>query len=90
MLQLVSDNQQMPIKSYEINDLLNFLTKIEDVNIVSRTEGDIITVDGVEYINMTKFDVSPTFGDLKVYATGIFPDPELSMCKHLSVVWIET
>jgi len=49
-----------------------------DVNIVSKTEGDIITVDGKEYVKLTRFDVSPQFGDLKVFATGIFPDPELN------------
>lgn len=45
---------------------------------MARTEGDILTKDGVEYVNMTKFDVTPTFGKMKIYATGIFPDPELS------------
>lgn len=41
-------------------------------------EGDIITVNGIEYFNQTKFDFTPKFGNLKVFATGIFPDPELS------------
>lgn len=45
---------------------------------MSRTEGDIIEVNGKEYVKLTKFDVTPQFGDLKVYATGLFPDPELS------------
>lgn len=51
---------------------------LADINLVSRTEGDIITVDGKEYLKLTRFDVSPQFGDLKVFATGLFPDPELS------------
>lgn len=46
---------------------------------MARTEGDIIEVDGKEYVKITRFDVSPQFGDLKVFATGLFPDPEL--CK---------
>lgn len=45
---------------------------------MSKTEGDIVTVNGKEYVKLTRFDVSPQFGDLKVFATGIFPDPELS------------
>lgn len=49
-----------------------------DINLVSKTEGDIITVDGKEYVKLTRFDVSPQFGDLKVFATGLFPDPELN------------
>lgn len=49
-----------------------------DINLVSRTEGDIVSVNGKEYVKLTKFDVSPQFGDLKVFATGLFPDPELS------------
>lgn len=57
---------------------LDLLIQIADINLVSRTEGDIVTVDGKEYVKLTKFDVSPQFGDLKVFATGLFPDPELS------------
>jgi len=49
-----------------------------DVNLTSKTEGKIITVNGKEYVNLTRFDVTPRFGDLKVFATGIFPDPELN------------
>ncbi|XP_031616969.1 uncharacterized protein LOC116336905 [Contarinia nasturtii] len=49
-----------------------------DISLVSRTEGDIIEVNGKEYVKITKFDVSPQFGDLKVFATGLFPDPELN------------
>lgn len=45
---------------------------------MARTEADIITMNGVEYVNMTKFDITPTFGKMKIYATGIIPDPELS------------
>jgi len=45
---------------------------------VARTEGDIITVNGKEYLKLTKFDFIPHFGSLKVYATGLFPDPELN------------
>lgn len=52
---------------------------LADINLVARTEGDIITVDGKEYVKLTRFEVSPQFGDVKVYATGLFPDPELSM-----------
>lgn len=53
--------------------------QLADINVVSRTEGDIVTVNGKEYVKLTKFDVSPQFGDLKVFATGLFPDEELSM-----------
>lgn len=45
---------------------------------MTKTEGDIINVDGKEYVKLTRFDFSPQFGDLKVFATGLFPDPELS------------
>lgn len=55
-----------------------FVIHIADINLVSRTEGDIIVVNGKEYVKLTKFDVSPTFGDVKVHATGLFPDQELS------------
>lgn len=49
-----------------------------DINVVSRTEGDIITVGGKEYLKFSKFEAKPQFGDLKVFSTGLFPDPELS------------
>lgn len=55
---------------------------------MSRTEGDIIAVNGVEHVKLTRFDVSPQFGDLKVFATGLFPDPELSKLINFEKVFL--
>lgn len=49
-----------------------------NVNVISRTEGDIVTINGKEHMKMTKVDFEPTFGKMKIYASGMLPDPELS------------
>lgn len=59
-----------------------FAPKLADINVVSRTEGQIVTANGKEYVKLTHFDVDPQFGDLKIFATGLFPDPELSKCNN--------
>lgn len=51
---------------------------VANTTAIARTEGDIITVNGKEYVKLTKFEIIPQFGSLKVFATGLFPDPELS------------
>lgn len=34
--------------------------------------------DGEKYLRIEHYDVFPQVGDMKIYASGIFPDPELS------------
>lgn len=63
---------------FKLNIVFFLRSSTADITVVTRTEGDIITVNGKEYLKLTKFDCSPQFGDLKVNATGLFPDPELS------------
>lgn len=86
MLQQVSLTENIPLK---ITIMLNcyVYVRIADINMVARTEGDIIEVNGKEYVKLTRFDVTPQFGDLKVFATGLFPDPELSKLQN---VFLET
>lgn len=44
-----------------------------------RVNGDFITIHGEEYAKVTRFDVSPQVGDIKVLGTGLLPDPQASM-----------
>lgn len=34
--------------------------------------------NGEKYLRVYDFSAHPIVGDMKIYATGIFPDPELS------------
>ena len=41
--------------------------------------GAIAERSGEKYMKINKFDMTPTVGDMKVFATGLLPDPVLSM-----------
>ena len=43
-----------------------------------KIKGSVVTVDGEDFMKMTSFDMAPTVGEMKISATGIFPDPQLS------------
>lgn len=40
--------------------------------------GKTVERNGEKYMLVDKFDMTPEVGDMKVYATGLFPDPGLS------------
>lgn len=46
-----------------------------------KVKGSIVTVDGEDYMKMNFFDMIPTVGEMKISATGLFPDAQLSK-KH--------
>ena len=41
-------------------------------------KGSVVNVDGEDYMKMNFFDMVPTVGEMKISATGLFPDPQLS------------
>lgn len=51
--------------------------------------GVIETVDGEEYMMIKSFDMLPTIQNLKVYATGLFPDPDVNQfaVEFLNQYW---
>lgn len=49
-----------------------------DVTLTTQTDGIFIEEDGIRHLKITNISVDPTIGDMKTYATGLFPDPEMS------------
>ena len=43
-----------------------------------QVKGSVITLDGEDYMKMNSFDMVPTVGEMKISATGLLPDPQLS------------
>lgn len=41
-------------------------------------KGKTVERNGEIYMKMNSFDMKPNIGNLVIYATGMFPDPELS------------
>lgn len=41
-------------------------------------KGVFETRNGQKYLKIVNFDIAPVIGDMKIYMTGVFPDPELS------------
>lgn len=49
-----------------------------DVSVTWKIAGRTIQRNGEEYLMIDKFSMSPEVGDMKVYATGLFPDPGMN------------
>lgn len=49
-----------------------------DVAAVWKMKGNLVKVNGEEYMKITNFDMVPTVGDMKIAASGIFPNPDMS------------
>lgn len=49
-----------------------------EVATVWKMKGNLVKVNGEEYMKITNFDMVPTVGDMKIAASGIFPDPDMS------------
>ena len=56
-----------------------------DVAAVWKMKGNLVKVNGEEYMKITNFDMVPTVGDMKIAATGIFPNPDMSKIINKSV-----
>lgn len=50
----------------------------DDINNKMTIQGKTVERNGEIYMRMNSFDMKPTIGNLVIYATGMFPDPELS------------
>lgn len=51
---------------------------VTDVRAVWRILGTVQTVNGEDYMVIKDVDVKPRIGNMKYYATGLFPDPDLN------------
>lgn len=49
-----------------------------DVTTTWQMSGKTVERNGEKYMLVDKFDMTPEVGDMKVYATGLFPDPGLN------------
>lgn len=52
-----------------------------EVATVWKIKGNLFNVNGDDYMKITNFDMVPTVGDMKIAASGIFPDPDMSKKK---------
>lgn len=49
-----------------------------DVSVTWKISGHTTQRQGEEYLVIDKFNMSPEVGDMKVFATGLFPDPGMN------------
>lgn len=49
-----------------------------DITVIAKTVGKFEIYNGQKHIRLDRFDWTPTIGSMKIYATGILPDPEMS------------
>lgn len=57
---------------------IKFNNILANVTTTWKISGRSIQRNGETYVLIDKFDMSPEVGDMKIYATGLFPDPGLS------------
>ncbi|XP_040168618.1 uncharacterized protein LOC120903319 [Anopheles arabiensis] len=55
-----------------------FNNTMTDVTTTWKMSGHVKERDGEQYLEIEDFDMSPEVGNMKIYATGLFPDPELN------------
>ncbi|KAH8403283.1 hypothetical protein KR222_009691 [Zaprionus bogoriensis] len=56
----------------------NFNITLLDVSFRTRTLGELYERDGHTYVRLTKLEIEPTVGDMRIYANGLVPDPALN------------
>lgn len=54
-----------------------------DVSFRTRTLGELYERDGHTYVRLTKLEIEPKVGDMRIYASGLVPDPALSEYTNL-------
>uniref|UniRef100_A0A182RCP4 Circadian clock-controlled protein n=1 Tax=Anopheles funestus TaxID=62324 RepID=A0A182RCP4_ANOFN len=55
-----------------------FNNTMTDVTTTWSMAGRVKERDGEEYLQIESFDMAPEVANMKIYATGLFPDPELN------------
>uniref|UniRef100_A0A182NFB0 Haemolymph juvenile hormone binding protein n=1 Tax=Anopheles dirus TaxID=7168 RepID=A0A182NFB0_9DIPT len=55
-----------------------FNNTMTDVTTTWTMAGQVQERDGEEYLVIESFDMTPEVGNMKIFATGLFPDPELN------------
>ncbi|XP_055382002.1 uncharacterized protein LOC129612437 [Condylostylus longicornis] len=55
-----------------------FNLTLSEVSVTTKTSGDFELINGNKHLVLKNFDVEPEIGDLKVFATGLFPDPAIN------------
>lgn len=53
----------------------------DDIETTWKFSGKTVERNGEIYMKMERFDMEPEVGKMKVFATGLFPDEELSRCN---------
>lgn len=67
--------------SYKL--LIYYYFIVVDVSFRTRTLGELYERDGHTYVRLTKLEIEPKVGDMRIYASGLVPDPALSEYTNL-------
>jgi Haemolymph juvenile hormone binding protein (JHBP) len=55
-----------------------FNMSFTDVRATFKLTGELTTLNGEDFMKIVRFNLVPEGGKMKLYATGIFPDPQIS------------
>ncbi|XP_075149769.1 protein takeout-like [Haematobia irritans] len=56
----------------------SFNATMSDIEAIIESEGELYERDGRTYVRVTKFNIDPTIGNMRVSATGLLPDKTLN------------
>lgn len=69
---------EVKINNAKMNSKGAFNLTMTDIDAIGMPEGEWYERDGQRYIRLTKFNIEPTLGNMRFYATGLMPDPLLN------------
>lgn len=77
---LVDGNYKADVKFNELKmrPKGHFNLTLTDVTLKAKMTGQFKTVDGKKYLQLNSVEAEPEIGNLRIFATGLFPDPILN------------
>jgi hypothetical protein len=79
LLTSASYNSTIILNGVEVKSKGQFNLTMKQVSSKVLIKGSLKTIDGEEYMNVYKFDMTPYPKEMTFAVTGIFPDPTLSV-----------
>ncbi|XP_065356923.1 protein takeout-like [Calliphora vicina] len=69
---------EVKINDARMNSKGVFNLTMTDIDVIAQPEAELYERDGHKYMRITKFNIEPTLGNMKFYATGLVPDAILN------------
>ncbi|KAM7351304.1 uncharacterized protein ACRADG_004217 [Cochliomyia hominivorax] len=66
------------INNAKMNSKGTFNLTMSDIDVTAFPEAELYERDGHKYMKLTAFNVDPTLGNMRFFATGLVPDPILN------------